>query len=212
MTVGDNHLEVIMSCYYFVEFAALALAVSACGSNTVPAVEINETKSATQEASPLQENTQQVPETTPTPTSVPASRENPAPAGLAVIVGEITLTVTGAARGVDSTIAAASTRNPIPEPGNEFIMVSVTATCNSGSQSKCAVAMVFVGEFTLVGSSSIVREPEKFIAGVPDLLETQAFGNAPISGSLVFQVRRGETDLTLLYANPFGDEAFMALP
>ena len=138
----------------------------------------------------------------PTPTTAPlgSSRSNPAPAGSEVIISDITIKVGEVTRPADDIVAAGNMFNSAPEPGNEYIMVTVSVVCNKSSDATCQLSCL---DFKLTGSSGSIHDAETMMDGVagllPDLNHREFFGGSTTTGGMIFEVVQGETDLVLIY-------------
>ncbi len=102
--------------------------------------------------------------------------------------------------------------NPTPEPGNEYILVKVTITCNAASSDKCSLFPMT--ELQIVTSPGVLIQPTLFVAGMTGMMEPsqQLFGGAKISGGLVYSVPKNDSGLILSYDSIFPSyQAFLAL-
>ncbi|HDQ71921.1 MAG TPA: hypothetical protein ENN19_07470 [Chloroflexi bacterium] len=139
-----------------------------------------------------------------------SSRENPVPSGSSIDVDDMTISINRTIRPADEIVASANPFNPTPQLDNEYLMMSVTLTCNKDSDDVCSI---YLSRLTVVGSTGIRREPEVMIAGLPNLLSTQEFfGGAQLDGDIIFEVGQGESDLLVVYEALFGDSVYIALP
>lgn len=191
----------------------LVMATLACGEST-PEVRVPEATPQPGEAQPTAPPAATATERpAPTPTTAPlgSSRSNPAPVGAEVTINDMTFRIVELTRPADNIVAAGNMFNATPEPGNEYVMVTISAVCNKSSDQTCQVNPYL--DFKLTGSSGSVREPEMMIAGVAGLLEdSEFFGGATVTGGMIFEVAQGETDLILIY-KPFlsVSEAYLAV-
>lgn len=155
----------------------------------------------------------EMPAPTIVPTTAPlgSARSNPAPLGTEVDIGSFTLSIGEVVRPANARIAEANTFNSDPEPGNEYLMLVLNATCNKGFDESCSIAPIY--ETSLVGSTGVIREPEIFIAGIDNMFESgEMFGGVTLTGWLVFEVAEGETDLILIYEDFLGrNKAYLAI-
>jgi hypothetical protein len=189
---------------FFILLAVLALVIAslACGDSTP-------------EVKPAQESgeeSEQEAATEPTTPPSGASRSNPAPVGSEVTVGDLTLAVDDATRPADEIVAEGNMFNPTPEPGNEFVRVTISATCEKAEDETCSVGPAW--NLALIGSAGVTHDPLWAVSGVDGQLEqTEFYGAASVSGSLFFEVGQDETQLVLRYEDILGlSKAFLALP
>lgn len=188
-----------------VAIAALVFGIIACSKST----------SSPQVNTPSDENTTiDIQPTTSQPTEVPnlgTTRSNPAPVGSEVIADKMSFTVTDMVRPANDIVIAGNQFNSLPEDGKEYIFVELNVVCQKSSDEKCSFTPVL--NLNLIGSNGIEYDPEIFIAGVNNLLEsTEFYGGASIKGYIPFIVGVGETDLVLLYEPLLGDTFYLALP
>lgn len=196
----------------------LAVAALACGSSGTPEVSPadSETESEAEEVPPAEvsegeedPSPTEAPEPTETPQPVGSARSNPAPPGFEVTLGSVTVSVGEVIRPATEIVMDANPFNTEPEEGQEYIFVEVITTCEEGQDDTCEI----IGfEFSLIGSSGVVYEPEIFVAGVEGLYEGgEFFGGATRSGYMPFLIEQTETDLILKYEELFGGDAYLAL-
>jgi len=201
-----------MRRFYPLFAAIIMLVVAALACCPTPPTPIVKTPTPAQVEEPgqqeeLTEATEEPPTAAPEPTEEQAplgsSRSNPAPRGSEVAIGGMTLAVGEVVRPADEIVAEANPFNDEPEEGHEYLMLTLSVTCNKGTDETCDIAPSL--EIELVGSSGVVREPELFIAGVDGELEAEKlFGGATKSGKLFFQIGKEETDLVLIYSEFLG--------
>lgn len=180
------------SVYIVLAVLALVVATWACGSTPevrMPEATLKpgETRSVTMSES-----------LAPTPTTAPlgSARSNPAPVGTEVIIDDVTMKIIEVTRPVDDIVAAGNMFNAAPEPGNEYIMVTISVVCNESPDVTCLLGSY---DFELTGSSGFVHDPA-WVVGVAGLLESvEFFGGATVTGGLIFEVAQDETDLILIY-------------
>jgi len=196
------------SAYIVLVVLALIVATWACGEST-PEVRVPE-------ATPKPGETQSATATerlASTPTTAPpgSARSNPAPVGAEVTIDDMTMKIIEVTRPADDIVAAGNMFNATPEPGNEYIMVTISGVCNKSSDVTCQLNSYF--DFKLTGSSGSVRDPEMMVAGVAGLLETaEFFGGVTVTGGMIFEVAQDETDLILIYEPLLGmSKAYLAV-
>jgi hypothetical protein len=138
------------------------------------------------------------------------SQGNPAPLGTAVSIDHMSLKVMGLVRPADALAAKGNMFNATPAPGQEYIFVNLSATCQQPHAQTCVISD---SDFQLVGSSGRSHDAQTFLAGVSGLLGSVEFnGGTTRTGYVAFFVDKGEANLTLDYA-PFmsNEEVFMAV-
>lgn len=142
---------------------------------------------------------------------VGTARSNPAPAGSEVIADKMAFTITDIIRPANKLVKAGNQFNSLPDDGLEYIFVEINVTCKKSSDEKCSVNPYF--NMKLVGSEGIEYDPDIFIAGVKNILDSKEFyGDASVKGYVPFIVSEGETDFVLLYDPFLGDTFYLALP
>jgi len=182
-------------------FLVLALVSLACGSST-PQVNLPGEESNQPTVAP--------PPSTPTeaPKPLGSARSNPAPLGAEVIIDDMAMKITEIISPANDIVMSGNQFNTIPDPGNVYIFVSISITCNKSADSNCNIGGY---EFSLIDSTGISHNAEIFIAGVSGLLASGEFyGGATKAGYLAFIVPEGDTGLILKY-DSFLSEAFFAL-
>jgi hypothetical protein len=205
------------SIYIVLAVLALVVATLACGEST-PEVRVPEATpkpGETQPAAPPAATATERPAPTPTTAPLGSSRSNPAPVGAEVTINDMTMKIIEVTRPADDIVAAGNMFNATPEPGNEYIMVTISVVCNKSSDVTCQLNSYL--DFKLTGSSGSVRDPE-IIVGVAGLLgdpleDTEFFGGATVTGGTsIFEVAQDETDLILIYEPLFGtSKAYLAV-
>jgi hypothetical protein len=188
------------SFFILLAVAALVAASLACGESTPEVNPAEETGDEAEQEEP-----------SPTPPSG-SSRSNPAPSGSEVTIGDLTLSVEDATRPANDVVAEGNPFNPTPEPGNEFIRVTISATCEKAEDETCSVGPAW--NLALIGSAGVTHDPMWAVSGVEgQLQQSEFYGGATVSGSLFFEVGEDETDLVLRYETILGtNQAFLALP
>lgn len=186
--------------YLFIVMPIIALVVAAlaCAEST-PEVKAPE------------EEGEQASQTEATSVPVGSSRSNPAPLGSEVTIDEMTFVIADVIRPANDIVAGGNEFNSAPEEGKEFVMVTISATCEKGGEESCLVGPSL--DLSLIGSAGVVYDPEWLISGVDNQLEsTEFFGGSTVSGSIFFEVQQGETDLLMRYEPFLGlSKAFLAL-
>ena len=141
------------------------------------------------------------------------ARQHPADylKGAEVTINDMTMQVLNLTRPADDIIAAGNMFNSEADEGNEYIIVSLSVTCDKGTDDTCSFSVL--SDFTLTGSSGSVRDAEWMISGVDSLFEeTEFYGGATVEGGLAFQVDQEETDLILIYEPLFAtSKAYLAV-
>lgn len=190
--------------------AVLILTMSslACGSASSPQVTLPEATSPSQDTQSVEEQPTSIP-----PTEVPkplgSARSNPAPLGAQVSVDNMTFMITEVIAPANDIVREGNQFNSEPEPGQQYIFVNISTTCDKGTDDTCNL---FGFEFSLIDSSGITHDAELFVAGVNGLFEPGEFyGGATKTGYLVFLVPEGDESLILKYEALFVGEAFFAL-
>ncbi len=201
------------STYIVLAVLALVVATLACGEST-PEVRVPEASpkpGETQPAAPPAASATERRARTPTTAPLGSSRSNPAPVGAEVTIDDMTMKIIEVTRPADDIVAAGNMFNATPEPGNEYIMVTISGVCNKSSDVTCQLNSYF--DFKLTGSSGSVRDPEMVVAGVAGLLEdAEFFGGATVTGGMIFEVAQDETDLILIYEPLLGmSKAYLAV-
>jgi hypothetical protein len=143
----------------------------------------------------------------PTETSVPYvnTRENPYPMNTPVnIGGDVEVTVLGVERPANEKIAEGNMFNATPEPGSEYMIVTVGLKCNKSSNEKCTFSTY---EFKLVGSDGQVQD-QASVAGVHSALESfpEFFGGSVLSGGMVYLVKENDARTVLFYDPLFSEK------
>jgi hypothetical protein len=136
----------------------------------------------------------------PTETSVPYgnTRENPYPMNTPVdIGGDMEITVLGVERPANAKVAEGNMFNATPEPGSEYMIVSVGVKCNKPSNEKCTFSPF---EFKVVGSDGQVQD-QASVAGVHSALESfpEFFGGSILGGGMVYLVKESDARTVLFY-------------
>jgi len=195
---------------FFVLLAVVALVISslACGNGAEPEVrepDAPAVEEPVEEAveEPAEEPTEEEP-------SVGTTRGNPAPAGYEVTISDMTFVVEDAVRPADDIAYDANMFN-VPEEGKEYVMVTLSVTCEKSEDDTCSLNQHL--NLSVIGSAGVARDAA-MVAGVSGQLPSdQFYGGATISGTAFFEVGQDETDLVLRYEPLFGTtRAFLALP
>lgn len=145
----------------------------------------------------------------PAATSVPAigtSRDNPAPVGETVSVPNFAILVTAITRPADDIVATGNMFNTEPEPGQEYIMVELSATC---LVEECSFSTF---NFNVIDSSGLVHDAQSFVSGVTGMLDSgDMLSGGTRSGSVFFLVPQGDDGLVLRWDPFVGDEIFFSM-
>lgn len=172
--------------------AALAVSVLACGRTTPVVVPVSP-------VAPVE----------PTQPPPGASRFNPAPAGTAIQIDDMSLSITEVVFPADAIVRDGSLWNPTPEPSSDYMLVGLAATCNLPPESSCRLSGL---EFSLVDTAGVAHNPRPLIAGVPGKFEgSEFFGGATKNGYLIYVVKGDPADYILKYEALFGGEAYLQL-
>lgn len=157
------------------------------------------------------------PTDTPAPTNTPKpdgnKPETAVPFGEAAVSGNYILQVEEVVRPADQRIEEANMFNSEAEPGNELMMVRMTIECTEASDRTCTFTPS--ADVEVFGSSGIIREPEIFVSGLPNMLEySEFFGGSVIRGWMVFEIGQDETNLVLKFVPLFSlmDPIYLAIP
>jgi hypothetical protein len=145
----------------------------------------------------------------PTQPPLGASRFNPAPSGTAIQIDGMSLYVTDVVFPADTIVRDGNLFNPTPEPGSDYILVGLTATCDLPPESSCRLSGL---EFSLVDTAGIAHNPRLLLAGVPGKFEGgEFFGGSTRSGYLIYLVEGDPAEYILKYQALFGGEAYLTL-
>jgi hypothetical protein len=177
---------------------ALVAATLACGESTP---EVSESSGGGEEAAGEDASA-----------SSGSSRSNPAPPGSEVTIDDMTFVVEDAVRPADDIVAAGNEFNSPPEEGNEYVMVTLSVTCEKSEDETCNIGPML--DLSVIGSEGVAHDSAWAISGVDGQLEsTEFYGGSTTSGKLFFEVGQDETDLVLRYESLLGtSKAFLALP
>jgi len=149
----------------------------------------------------------QSPSETPGPSG--SSVTNPIPAGSSGTANEMVFTVVSAIRPADNIVAAGNQFNPVPEPGEEFLMVEIEVQCTRQEQETCAATWF---EFHVIGSRNVEYPVEMFVLGVPGIFNSENLtGGNSLSGDLYFLISQNEETLVLSYSPFYGPGLFLSL-
>lgn len=196
----------------------LVLSALACGSNAnaEPSPEASDEDAGGEAVAVVDEEEPEAepeptdePEPTAEPTDPPAgaSRDNPAPVGTPMEAPNYTITLDGATRPATDIVMNANMFNKTPDEGFEYVMVEISVTCKID---ECAFTLY---NFNVIGSESVVYDPEIMVSGVDGMLESgKMLQGGTRSGKVFFIVREGETDLVLRWDPLLGDEIFFDIP
>ena len=142
-----------------------------------------------------------MPEPTVTLTTAPlgSARSNPAPVGSAITADDIEFSVISIIRPANQQVADGNMFNETPSPSKEYMMVEIKAFCTKTADEKCSLSTY---NFKLLNSSGIMSD-FAFVAGVAgELVSTEFFGGASMTGFLPFMVDQGGEPL-LVYSPLF---------
>jgi hypothetical protein len=125
---------------------------------------------------------------------------DPVPLGSKASLGRIEFVVVDLVRPATQQVVAASSANPIPEEGMEYVLVDIIATCATPVHLECWVKD---HEMRLIGSTGIERRPQ-YLAGIDQGLH-HLLGSAHLRGGgaafgwVPFIVDQSEEDLVFYY-------------
>jgi hypothetical protein len=136
------------------------------------------------------------------PTSVhyEASLVDPVPFGSKASLGRIDFVVVDLVRPATQQVLAASSANPVPGEGMEYVLVDIVATCATPTHLECWVKD---HEMRLIGSSGIERRIQ-YLSGIDQGLH-HLMGSAHLKGGgaafgwVPFIVDQNEEDLVFYY-------------
>jgi len=147
------------------------------------------------------------------PESLGTSRDNPAPFGSSITVHSITIKVDQTTRPANEFLTSSNVFYLTPEPGNEYLLVELSITCNLPSNEKCS--LIPPVEFQAVTSAGnvinvtpLIELSGQFEFGV------ELFGEASTTGKLLYEVPQDDENIILLYEPMLdisGTKVFMAL-
>jgi hypothetical protein len=143
------------------------------------------------------------------PTSIhyQTSRTKAVPLGAKASVGVFDLLITGLIRPATEKVLAASSANPSPEEGMEYVLVDLVEVCKPPVHQECFIR---VSDMRLIGSSGIERRP-KHIIGEPFLLPNRhIFGGDTAYGYVAFVVDQDETDLVFFFESDSKETVYLA--
>lgn len=147
------------------------------------------------------------------PTSIhyEPSRVNPVPFGSKASLERIDFVVVDLVRPATQQVLAASSTNPVPEEGMEYIFVDIIATCATPVHLECWVKD---HEMRLIGSTGIERRPQ-YLTGIERGLH-HLLGSAHLKGGraafgwVPFIVDQDEEDLVFYYEMDSGGVVYLA--
>lgn len=147
------------------------------------------------------------------PTSVhyELSRIDPVPLGSKASLGRIEFVVVDLVRPATQQVLAASSANPIPEEGMEYVLVDLVATCATPVHLECWVKEY---EMRLIGSTGIERKPKNLMGvdrGLHHLMGSAHLrGGGAAFGWVPFIVNQNEGNLIFYYEMDTGGVVYLA--
>lgn len=132
----------------------------------------------------------------PTDEHLTASRTDAVPLGETGTVGLVDFIITEMVRPATDKILTASSANPEPEEGMEYVLVDLVEVCALPVYNECYIR---ISDMRLIGSSGIVRRP-KNVVGLPFMMPNRhIFGGTTAYGYVAFIVDQTEEDLVFYY-------------
>ena len=137
------------------------------------------------------------------PNTAGESKSEPAPFGLPIIHKEMEVEVTGVVRGWQADTSFFST-----DEGHEWVLVFLRLK-NLGSEDKTkSYNRIY---FRVTGAKGLIYDKILVPETPYPIGSGEFFGGAEISGDIVQQVRKDDTDLILIYSPPFQGSRFLSL-
>ena len=135
---------------------------------------------------------------TPIPTSVhyEPSKIDPAPFGSTASIGTVAFTIVDLIRPATEKVLAASSANPKPEEGMEYVLITVSEDCVGPTHLEC---FINVDSMKLIGSVGIERRPQTLVGIHFMLWNRHLFGGTAGLGYVAFIVDQNEEDLVFYY-------------
>ena len=133
------------------------------------------------------------------PTSVhyEPSRIDPVPFGSTASVGIVDFTIVDLIQLATAKVMAASSANPKPEEGMEYVLVDVNAVCVGPVHLECWIK---VHNMKLIGSAGIERRAHQNLQGIFRFFESWHLkGGSTAYGYAAFIVDQNEEDLVFYY-------------
>jgi hypothetical protein len=144
-----------------------------------------------------------------------AGDRNPAPRGYAVPLGDgrLVVGVLEVTRPANDIISGASSSNPAPIPGSEYLMVKVILQCISESFNADNPCDLGLGvQFRVIDSAGAFYEETSGLAEVPDPFELPNINTGFTTiGNVVFLVPTSASDLVLNFSWPNNSDVLLAL-
>jgi hypothetical protein len=136
---------------------------------------------------------------------------DPVPFGSKASLGRIDFVVVDLVRPATQQVLAASSTNPIPEEGMEYVFVDIIATCATPVHLECWVKD---HEMRLIGSTGIERRPQ-YLTGIERGLHhllgsAHLMGGGAAFGWVPFIVDQDEEDLVFYYEMDSGGVVYLA--
>jgi hypothetical protein len=119
------------------------------------------------------------------------------------------MVISGTVRPADTIIRRANQFNSRPEAGKEYIEVDLELTCNRDADDKCSI---FASSLKAVGADGNIIDPEIFISGIDELLDSgEFFGGSTKIGKTFYIVPKDDTSVVLFYDPFLGNDIYFAL-
>lgn len=163
------------------------------------------TATATITDTPLPTNTFP-PTETPVPTQAPRGiRSNPYGIGELGSIRDGRFTVNKIERNATTRVKQMNMFNDDPEPGQEWVLVSVTFHCDLEADKTCNTSLM---QLELVGNLGKVYNSQLF-AVIDNKFGGEVFGGGQITGDIGFIIDSSDTNLSVA-VNDLGDRVFFA--
>lgn len=130
------------------------------------------------------------------------SYENPAPVGSEVDIGDLSVIVVEFIRSANAVIESGNMFNPPPDPGHEYVLVGISASCNAEQGETCRLSQF---DFNLIGSQGIFYDTLMFVQFPGRFRNAEIYSGGKVSGLLGFEIDCQEVAPKLVY-NPMFSE------
>ena len=109
----------------------------------------------------------------------------------------------------DSLVAKGNMFTDTPVAGQEYMLVTVTASCEQTKDKQCTFDTY---NFKTLGSDGVIKD-FKQVTGIDGLVKyTTIDGGFTLTGILSFLVNQNDTKILLVYQPSSGDSSYLALP